>query len=184
MGVLYDVENRPIPTSKSTTLRSIPKEAKTSPPTRPSPPSAADEGQCTPRRRREAEAPRPYDAEPMPALAARVTTAGVDWKYYEGAFPWVPDFRSAESSASGTGSLPDIAVRKTREYFGLLFWATSKCRRRPLHIFAADTGALLRLHEATIIDADFGYASWHGTQRNRCAKAGLLPFRISYSMVR
>lgn len=44
-------------------------------------------------RRPDPEAPRPYDNDPLPAVVVNCKTNGVlDEAYYEGAWPWVPDF--------------------------------------------------------------------------------------------
>ena len=45
-------------------------------------------------RRPNDSAPRPYDIELVPATPALTTTNGVEWKAYEGNYPWVPDLET------------------------------------------------------------------------------------------
>ena len=135
-------------------------------------------------RRPDAGAPRPYDAEFVPAIASILpTTAGVEWRYYEGRFPWVPDLEALSPVATGTSVHPDVAVRKRDGDFGLLFTGCVAVPTDGEYTFTlrTDTGAVLRLHEATLIDADYGYAS--GTQRSATVKlkTGLHPFRLFYA---
>ena len=45
---------------------------------------------------------------------------------------------------------------------------------------ATDTGAVLRLHEATVIDADFGYTGGKEISESIRLKAGKHPIRLYY----
>ena len=44
-----------------------------------------------------------------------------------------------------------------------------------------DTGALLRIHDATLIDADFGYSAGQEVSGSIRLQAGLHPFRLYYT---
>ncbi len=44
-----------------------------------------------------------------------------------------------------------------------------------------DSGAVLRIHEANIIDADFGYVPGSEISANVRLAAGLHPFRLNYN---
>ena len=45
----------------------------------------------------------------------------------------------------------------------------------------ADTGAVLRIHDATVIDADFGYRGGEEASGSIRLQAGLHPFRLYYA---
>jgi hypothetical protein len=87
------------------------------------------------------------------------------------------------SSSSGVTNLPTLNVRPRDNDFGLKFAGYIKVPSDGDYTFylSADTGALLRLHEATVIDADFGYAG--GTERSGAIKlkAGYHPLLLSYA---
>ena len=132
-------------------------------------------------RRPDSTAPRPYDAALVPALATTVTVTGVDWRAYAGPFPWVPDFAALTPVATGTMSRPDPAGVPPSAAAGLLFTGRLIIPADGEYTFylTTDTGAILRLHAATLIDADFGYA--HGTEKSASIRlrAGPHPFRLS-----
>ncbi|MCP5516325.1 MAG: sulfatase-like hydrolase/transferase [Verrucomicrobiales bacterium] len=133
-------------------------------------------------RRPEASAPRPYDAEPVPALAITQAANGVVWQAYEGDFPWVPEFTQLPAAARGTNATPSVEVRATGTPAGLLFTGYLRAPVTGDYTFhlATDTGALLRLHEATLIDADFGHAAGSEVTGDIRLAAGLHPFRLYY----
>ncbi|HOX59985.1 MAG TPA: Ig-like domain-containing protein [Candidatus Paceibacterota bacterium] len=134
-------------------------------------------------RRPDASAPRPYDNALIPAVPASPITHGVEWKAYAEAFPWVPELTVLGSSSSGATNAPTLAVRPRDDGFGLLFTGYLVAPADGDYTFyvAADTGALLRIHDATVVDADFGYAG--GTELSGVIKlrTGLHPFRLYYA---
>ncbi len=134
-------------------------------------------------RRPDPAAPRPYDAAPVPALdqLAAVPPAGLAWQAYSGDFPWVPDFATLAPVASGRSPRPDPAAPEIAGAAGVLFTGCLQVPAEGEYTFylTTATGAELRLHEATVIDADFGYAD--GTERRATIRlaAGLHPVRLS-----
>jgi arylsulfatase A-like enzyme len=134
-------------------------------------------------RRPNPTAPRPYDKEWVPALGAMPVAGGVEWKAYEGDYPWVPDLETLQPVAGGTAERPDLGKRTRDDNIGLLF---SGCLNIPqdgdyTFYLQADTGALLRIHDATVIDADFGYAGGQEVSGSIKLQAGLHPFRLFYA---
>ncbi|HEX4086354.1 MAG TPA: sulfatase-like hydrolase/transferase [Chthoniobacteraceae bacterium] len=129
-------------------------------------------------RRPDASAPRPYDQELVPAVPAVKTVSGVDWRRYEGNFPWVPKADFMTPSESGTAS--GLAVPEKEG--AMLFTGYINAPADGAYTFSlrSDTGALLRIHNATVIDEDFGYPA--GTERDGMIRlcAGLHPFRLYY----
>jgi arylsulfatase A-like enzyme len=134
-------------------------------------------------RRPDASAPRPYDNEPLPAVSPAPLTYGVEWRAYTQAFPWVPELTALTSTSSGTTNAPTLAVRPRDNDIGLLFrgYVLAPADGDYTVYLSADTGALLRLHDAIVIDADFGYAGGSETSSTIRLKAGLHPFRLYYA---
>ena len=109
--------------------------------------------------------------------------AGLRYRAYEGAFPWVPDFSGLAPSASGVAAGPDVTVRTRDQDVGLAFEGFLSVPAEGSYTFylTTDTGAFVRLHDLQLIDADFGYTG--GSERSSGAiplKAGLHPIRIHY----
>jgi arylsulfatase A-like enzyme len=135
------------------------------------------------RHRPNSSAPRPYDNELMAAADAPAVSPGVDWKVYEGSFPWVPDLTALTPTTAGATNLPTLSVRPREDDFGILFSGFIEAPTNGNYTFylKCDAGALLRVHEATVIDEDFGYRG--GSERSGAIllKAGKHPFRLYYS---
>jgi arylsulfatase A-like enzyme len=132
-------------------------------------------------RRPNSSALRPYDDELIPAVSMPVTN-GVEWKAYEGNFPWVPDFELLKPVAGDTMDIPDISKFVRDDDVGMFFNGFLNVPRDGDYNFylEADTGALLRIHDATVIDADFGYSSGRKNSGSIRLQAGLHPFRLYY----
>jgi len=132
-------------------------------------------------RRPDASAPRPYDDELVPSVSVAATSLGSSGRATH-RIPVVPEFTALTNSS---------AARP----IGRCWRCDARQRRGPVvhgylvapadgdHTFylSADTGAFLRIHDAMVIDADFGYVS--GTELNGTIKlkAGLHPFRLYYA---
>ena len=133
-------------------------------------------------RRADPEAPRPYDRELMPASATASAKPGIQWAYFEGNYPWVPDFAAQKSLSSGVAATIDEKVTSLKPDSGLLLTGF-------LHVpsdgeytieLSTDTGAVLRLHNATLIDADFGYQTSTVKAATVRLQAGLHPIALNY----
>jgi arylsulfatase A-like enzyme len=133
-------------------------------------------------RRPDVDAPRPYDAEFVPAVEVSSTQPGIEWSEYDGHFPWVPDFSTLQSTKHDVTKQPSVTVRGRDNDIGLLFSGYIAVPADGEYTFylAADTGALLRIHEATVIDADFGHRADSEKSGTIRLKAGKHPFRLSY----
>ncbi|MFD0895469.1 sulfatase-like hydrolase/transferase [Luteolibacter ambystomatis] len=134
-------------------------------------------------RRSDSGAARPYDSEQVPPLTPLQTTSGVEWKAYTGSFPWLPELTNLTPVSGGTVGIPSLAIRPQDNDVALLFTGYLNVPGDGSYTFYlnADTRAFLRIHEAAVIDADFGYAG--GTEKSAVMnlKAGKHPFRLYYA---
>ena len=116
------------------------------------------------------------------AFVVAATSAGVAWSVYAGAFPWVPDFSALTPAAYGTAPRLDVNVGAAAKDCGLFFtgYLTVPADGDYTFTLTTDTAALLRLHDATVIDADFGHQ--RGTEKAAKIRlqAGSHPFRLAY----
>ncbi|MES2983081.1 MAG: sulfatase-like hydrolase/transferase [Verrucomicrobiota bacterium] len=133
-------------------------------------------------RRPNASASRPYDDEFIPAVSPPSTANGVDWKAYEENFPWLPKLQDLTPVSTGDIARPDLSVLPDSDDVGLLFTGYLSIPTDGAYTFYlnADTGAYLRIHEASVIDADFGYPGSTEESGTIRLKAGKHPFRLYY----
>jgi arylsulfatase A-like enzyme len=129
-------------------------------------------------------APRPYDNDLVPAVADRKTEAGIRWKAYYGNFPWLPDVATLTSSATGAALQPDVSAGK-RANNGVLFfegYLAIPADGEYTFTIRADAGVLLRIHDATVIDGDYGYVPGLEKTGTIRLQKGLHPFRLYYTL--
>lgn len=131
-------------------------------------------------RRPDAGARRPYDRELIPATPGGGQNPGVRWSEFAGSFPWAPQLDGA--AASSMGVAPQVVVLsgkgdRAMEFTGSIVFPADGEYELSL---ATDTGAVLRLHEATVIDADYGYVAGREITQSVRVKAGRHPFRLVY----
>ncbi len=131
----------------------------------------------------EKSAPRPYDEEAMPALETMPDSDDVLWKSYKGDFPWVPDFALLKPAAEGTGTSVTLQAMPKDSGGGMMFSGFFHIPADGAYHFsvATDTGAVLKIHDATVIDADMGYRAGAEASGTVVLKAGPHPFRLYYA---
>jgi hypothetical protein len=134
-------------------------------------------------RRPDHGAKRPYDKELVPAEEPFKRNAGVTWSVYERSFPWLPELTDFKATSTGTTNAPTISVRSRDNDVGILFTGYINVPEDGDYTFylTADTSALLRIHEATVIDEDFDYPGMKETSGAIRLKAGAHPFRLYYA---
>ncbi len=132
-------------------------------------------------RRPNNSATRPYDNELVPAITGIKTIPGVNWKSFKGDFKWVPDVTALEAIDTGNTRLPNIDMKKDGIQT-LLFTGYLQIPADGDYTFYMSTNgkAFLRLHDAALIDEDFGYEV--GVEKNATIKLkkGLHPFRLAF----
>lgn len=133
-------------------------------------------------RRPDPEAPRPYDRDLMPAVTGITPKRGLQWHYYQGHYPWVPNLTTLESLRSGEAVAIDEKVTSLAPDSGLRFTGFLQVPSDGEYVIqlSTDTGAVLRLHDATIIDADFGYKAGTVVTAKVRLQAGLHPITLNY----
>jgi arylsulfatase A-like enzyme len=132
-------------------------------------------------RRPEPSAPRPYDRELVPAVNPPNLVPGVDRRVYARAAPWVAKLDTLAPSARSTSSQIDVTHVRGRPEFSILFSGYFLAPEDGEYTFTmtADTGALLRIHDAAVVDFDRGVAS--GIQSGTILlQKGTHPFRLYY----
>lgn len=84
--------------------------------------------------------------------------------------------------ASGVAAHPDLIMRPRDNNIGMLFSGYLRIPKDGEYVFhlRTDTGALLRIHDATVIDADYGYTEGKEVSGGIKLQAGLHPFRLFY----
>jgi hypothetical protein len=134
-------------------------------------------------RRPNSSAPRPYDDELVPAAPVVPLAGGVQWQAYEGNFPWVPDFALLPAVASGTVDVPRLDTLTQKRETGFYFTGYLQIPSNGNYTFYVEThgGVVLRIHDATVIDADFDQPNHRARSGNIRLQAGLHPFRLYYS---
>ena len=131
-------------------------------------------------RRPDESARRPYDDEPVPALPLAAVDPGIQWQWYAGTFPWVPAVESLVASGRGQADRIAWPDKLGTESGAILLTGNIRIGQAGNYTFSlkADTGALLRIHDATVIDADHGYAGGSEVRGSIKLAAGIHPFRL------
>ena len=128
-------------------------------------------------RRPNATARRPYDDAPIPSVAKEQTGEGLTWQAYTGAFPWVPAVGGMNATARGRAPQPEAGAFDLKGEGAVFFEGFIKVDHGGTYTFHMDapSGALLRLHDATVIDAQEGAGPSQGMV---LLTPGLHPFRL------
>jgi arylsulfatase A-like enzyme len=132
-------------------------------------------------RRPDPGASRPYDNELVPAVPAKPLRKGfLQYAVYPGAWPWVPNFENFTPSNMGWAAGPDVASRAESK-FGMKLTGYLRVPEDGSYTFylESDSGALMRIHDAVIIDDDFNHDGSECSANIRL-QAGLHPLTIYY----
>lgn len=131
-------------------------------------------------RRVDAEAPRPYDGAAIPASpVSKGLKPGLNWRFFKGDFPWVISEKGkAAQKKGGAGGLKQVPAGTADGM--VLYEAYFKAPEDGNYTFSLQTKgkAYVRLHEAELLDADFGYTSGKEIFTTVKLKAGYHPVKI------
>lgn len=130
-------------------------------------------------RRPNADNPRPYDNEQVPSVEVATVRPGATWKGYEGDFPWTPKFW--KESPAAMGGVIELKGNVGPENGAVVFSGYLDIPRDGSYSFylATDSGAILRIHDSNVIDADFGYEKGSEVAATIRLEAGLHPFSLN-----
>jgi hypothetical protein len=134
-------------------------------------------------RRPLADAPRPFDGDLIPPDATPDLVTGLDYRAFEGVFPWVPDFTPIAAATHGSCTGFDLTVRTRNGNIGLLYSGYLDVPADGTYTFylTADSRAFLRIHDASVLDADFGYVGGTEVSASINLMAGRHALRLSYA---
>jgi len=131
-------------------------------------------------RRADSEASRPYDDALVPATTVNnKLVRGLRWEFFEGGFPYVISEKGMKPQSSGTTN----AIKGTEggNKKGMVLYEA--CIQVPSDgkynfSFQVQGKAFVRLHEASLFDADFGYVSNTALTQDAYLKKGFHPVTI------
>lgn len=128
------------------------------------------------------EAPRPYDTAAIPpAVVAGKIQPGLNWKFYKGNFPWV--IAEGNLKADNAGVCKNITGNENKGKAGMICYnGYIKILQDGQYAFSLKAAgkAYLRLHEATLIDEDYGYKTGEELTQTVNLKVGLHPIKLYY----
>ncbi len=131
-------------------------------------------------RRPDPMAPTPWDDSLIPRARFDPSAAGLRWQRHPGVFPWVPELTGRDPASEGGAAAIDASVMGS-EAGATVFSGQLTIPVDGEYVFrlAAPGGAVLRLHAATVIDADFDHA--RGGVREGAVRlaAGVHPLRLT-----
>ncbi|MCO8120545.1 sulfatase-like hydrolase/transferase [Stieleria sp. TO1_6] len=127
-------------------------------------------------RRANASAPRPYDKAAVPSIDA---PAQSDWAYetYDGDFKFVPDVNDLSAQDSGRcDSFDAVTATGAVRFRGTFTAPTTGVYRVTL---STASPAFARIHDAELIDADFGFDASRGYSTEIRLQKGVHPLTIT-----
>ncbi|WP_345233797.1 sulfatase-like hydrolase/transferase [Olivibacter ginsenosidimutans] len=131
-------------------------------------------------RRPDTAARRPYDDALVPAIDKQQAAPGLAWKAYTNTAPWISQVSNLFVTAKGEAANLDAGLTAGKELIvleGYLKIPTDGT----YHFYLDSPGkSILRLHQALLIDEDYGYKSGDVRQASVRLKAGLHPFTYYY----
>ncbi len=133
-------------------------------------------------RRPNATATRPYDDAPIPSLAAEVKEPKLQWQFYAGKFDWVPTEHGLVLTQSGTATSFETP-QELNDQTGLIVYRGYlhvKTTGRYLIELSSSSKAVIRLHEACLIDADAADKAGETVQAAVVLEEGLHPITVRW----
>ncbi len=136
-------------------------------------------------RRPNSSAQRPYDSIPVPALTSvQSPEPGLVFRAFSTATPWTPLVTSLPVDPASTGVTDTFDAGLSSEDGNVVeFSGLLEVPQTAKYVFylQADGGAVMRLHEATLIDADKMYASGTTVSAEMMLEEGYHPVQLTYA---
>ncbi|MDE3740981.1 sulfatase-like hydrolase/transferase [Maribacter polysaccharolyticus] len=129
---------------------------------------------------------RPYDNALIPASDKEDVQNGVSWKSFKGDFPWVPKVATLDQYEAGVVDRLNGTINGGDDSGAMFFEGYIRVPVDGEYTFylSANSGALLRIHDAVVVDADYGYFQRSPKSGSIKLKAGLHPFRVFHKSPR
>jgi hypothetical protein len=130
-------------------------------------------------RRPDTAAVRPYDQALIPSTDNIQVEPGIKWKEYKDISPWIPQVARLQPSASGDAN--QVGINKKTNHNGILYfegYIRIPTDGKYVFYIRSNTKALLRIHDAKVIDADYHHTPDHTYSSSVLLKKGLHPFRL------
>lgn len=129
---------------------------------------------------------RPYDDVLVPAVDELETKNGISWKSFKGEFPWVPEVATLAQYEAGVVDQLNGTVNSGNDSGAMFFEGYIRVPLDGDYTFylSANSAAFLRIHDAAVVDADYGYFQNSPKSGSIKLKAGLHPYRIYYKSPR
>ncbi len=124
---------------------------------------------------------RPYDTALIPAVKRSSVKNGIQWKSYEGHWPWLPEFRDLGPTATGTAADISPSLRSRENDVGLSFEAYLSVPASGAYTFrsSSNSSTSLWIGEARVIDNDYNFLPQRTSDPVHLS-AGLHPIRLYY----
>lgn len=137
-------------------------------------------------RRPNPTAPRPYDDVPVPAVSVPDDRPpGLAFTAFEVKTPWTPDVKTLRTAPGQSGTVGgfDLGVRTRENHIVVQFAGLLRAPETGEYTFwlQTDRGAVMRLHEATVLDADGGYPSGSEQSATIHLEKGFHPVHLVYA---
>ncbi|MCH4553260.1 sulfatase-like hydrolase/transferase [Aestuariibaculum lutulentum] len=134
-------------------------------------------------RRADKQAKRPYDNVPVPALSKKKAGKGWQWKFFDGDYPWLPNLSTMQPIKEGRVS--KLNKVKYEKISGELLLLEGYINVLETGIYTFEFSALekgvVRLHNAILFDADYGYISGTVKTTTMVLEKGVHPVKIYVS---
>lgn len=133
-------------------------------------------------RRVDLEAPRPYDTVAIHAVAYAIKGRGLLWKTYRSTTEWIPNPVSLSIVSSGKSSgLNHIPIAKgSGNIVAVEGYIKIPADGEYTFHLAAQGKVFIRIHDAVLIDEDYGYTTKKEKSSKIKLKAGLHPIKLYY----
>ncbi|MEX2436226.1 MAG: sulfatase-like hydrolase/transferase [Balneolaceae bacterium] len=137
-------------------------------------------------RRPDTSAARPYDVEPVPALDAQDDlNPGLRYRVFEATTPWVPDVPTLNQPPEQRGITEgfDLEVRTRDDHMVVEYAGLLEVPETGEYTFSLQAvgGAVLSVHDATVIDADKGYDPGSVVTSEIRLEKGFHPIHLVYA---
>lgn len=127
------------------------------------------------------KAKRPYDSEFVPGFKEVAYQRGVVWKEFSGKYSWVPQTFDLIPSGMGLLSKTEMFNIKNSKASVITYEGIIRVPADDEYCFYLTTSgkAFLKIHDASVIDADYNYHAGSEKAGKIRLKAGLHPFKLT-----